>query len=164
MTVTNGGPTDTTGAMVVDQLPPGLVFVSATPSVGTYDSGTGLWNIGPMANGDVQTLTLMARVMAAGTLSTTAELTASTAADVDSTPNNHVVSEDDQQTNSVVTTAASLGDTVWYDVDLEAIQMPASRGWPGCPSPRPGPVRTALPVISMTSPTRRQPTSPGRGR
>ena len=73
-----------------------------------------------MANGDVQTLTLVARVMTAGTLSTTAELTASTAADVDSTPNNHVVSEDDQQTNAAVTTGASLGDTVWYDVDLDA--------------------------------------------
>ena len=131
VTVTNAGPTDTTGAMVVDQLPPGLAFVSATPSVGTYDSGTGLWNIGPMANGDIETLTLVARVMTAGTLSTTAELTASTAADVDSTPNNHVVSEDDQQTNTVVTTAASLGDTVWYDVDLDATQDAGEPGLAG---------------------------------
>ncbi len=131
VTVTNGGPTNTTGAMVVDQLPSGLVFVSATPSVGTYDSGTGLWNIGPMANGDVQTLTLVARVTTAGTLSTTAELTASTASDVDSTPNNHVISEDDQQTNSVVTTGASLGDTVWYDVDLDTIQDAGDPGLAG---------------------------------
>src|SRR4029077_9339251 len=51
ITVTNNGPSTATGVQVTDALPAGLTFVSAVSSAGTYNSGTGLWTIGPIANG-----------------------------------------------------------------------------------------------------------------
>ena len=117
VTVTNSGPTNTTGVMVTDLLPAGLQFVSATPSVGTYNSSNGVWNIGPMANGAVVTLAINARVTLPGILTTTAQVTASTASDVDSTPGNNVTTEDDQADAGVTTTAGVIGDTVWFDRD-----------------------------------------------
>ena len=46
VTLTNSGPDAATGVQVTDLLPAGLTFVSATPSQGTYDSATGLWDVG----------------------------------------------------------------------------------------------------------------------
>jgi len=43
-------------------LPPTLTFVSATPSVGTYNSSTGIWDVGNMANGAVVTLLITVTV------------------------------------------------------------------------------------------------------
>lgn len=60
-TVTNTG-TSATGVQVTAAVPAGLTFVSATPSVGSYDSGTGIWAVGSMANGASATLTLTVTV------------------------------------------------------------------------------------------------------
>ena len=46
VTLSNNGPNTATGVQVTDLLPAGLSFVSATPSQGTYDPGTGLWTVG----------------------------------------------------------------------------------------------------------------------
>ena len=46
VTLTNDGPDPATGVAVTDLLPAGLTFVSATPSQGTYDPGTGVWTVG----------------------------------------------------------------------------------------------------------------------
>ena len=48
VTLTNNGPDDATGVTLVDPLPTGLTFVSATPP-GTYNSLTGLWTVGTVA-------------------------------------------------------------------------------------------------------------------
>ncbi|WP_206412553.1 DUF11 domain-containing protein, partial [Lysobacter enzymogenes] len=45
ITLTNNGPSDAAGVNVNDQLPAGYAFVSATPSVGTYNNGTGVWAV-----------------------------------------------------------------------------------------------------------------------
>ena len=45
LTASNSGPNAAQGVMVSDNLPSGLTFVSANPSVGTYTAGTGIWNI-----------------------------------------------------------------------------------------------------------------------
>src|SRR5207249_5358188 len=81
ITVTNSGPSNATGAQVTDQLPAGLSFVSATPSAGTYSSGTGVWNIGGLASGGSQTLTITATVTTTGSLTNTATKTAETETD-----------------------------------------------------------------------------------
>ncbi len=73
--VKNNGPSDTTGVQVTDRLPPGLNFVSATPSQGTYDSGTGLWSVGSLANQAAATLTLKATVSTISTVTNTAAVT-----------------------------------------------------------------------------------------
>jgi len=60
----NGGPSVSSGVQVTDLLPPGLTFVSATPSAGTYTQATGVWNIGNllMAKGTSASLQLVATV------------------------------------------------------------------------------------------------------
>ncbi len=115
VTTRNDGPNATSGVSITDQLPVGLVFIDSTPSVGAYDPVTGVWTVGDLASGGAATLTITARVMAPGTISTTAELTSSTTPDVDSTPNNGISTEDDQADAAIATTGASLGDTVWFD-------------------------------------------------
>jgi len=63
--VNKTGPSPATGVQVTDKLPPGLTFVSANPSVGTYTPATGVWNIGPLLAADKgtgATLSLVATV------------------------------------------------------------------------------------------------------
>src|SRR5205823_5940453 len=77
ITVTNAGPSNATGVQVTDQLPAGLTFVSATPSAGTYNSGTGVWNIGAVSSGASATLTITATVTTVGAHVNTASKTRS---------------------------------------------------------------------------------------
>lgn len=66
LTATNTGP-DSAGVTVTDQLPAGLNVVSTAPGQGSYDAGTGVWNVGTLANG-AQT-TLQIQVQAASSAS-----------------------------------------------------------------------------------------------
>ncbi len=63
ITATNNGSSDNTGVQVTNALPSGLTFVSATPASGTtFNSETGVWNIGALTNGASKTLTITASV------------------------------------------------------------------------------------------------------
>ena len=85
VTATNNGPNNATGVQVTDLLPAGLTFVSATPSgATTYASGTGVWNIGNLANGAAATLTLTATNTQTGGVTNTATRIASAPADLNS--------------------------------------------------------------------------------
>src|SRR5262249_27100404 len=46
-----------------DLLPAGVTFVSAAPSQGSYDPGTGLWDVGTLPAGAAATLVIQARVV-----------------------------------------------------------------------------------------------------
>jgi LPXTG-site transpeptidase (sortase) family protein len=76
VTATNNGPDNATGVQVTDLLPAGLSFVSATPSAGTYTAGTGVWDIGPLANGANSTLSIVPTVTSTARLTNTATKTA----------------------------------------------------------------------------------------
>ncbi len=56
--VDNNGPKNATNFSVIDQIPSGLSFVEANPSVGSYSSSTGIWNIGTLENAAQATLVL----------------------------------------------------------------------------------------------------------
>ena len=58
--------------VVADLLPAGLTFVSATPSTGSYNSGTGVWTVGNLANGASASLSLVATVTTHTSLTNTA--------------------------------------------------------------------------------------------
>ncbi|MBC8988541.1 DUF11 domain-containing protein, partial [Pedobacter sp. N36a] len=81
------GPSDGTGITVTDLLPSGYTYVSSTPPAGTtYDPLTGLWNIGTMINAATATLTITAKVNAAGIYANTATITGT---ENDPTPGNN---------------------------------------------------------------------------
>ncbi len=86
VTVNNGGPSDATGVEVTDLLPAGLTYVSHTASQGTYDPGTGVWNVGTIPVGGSATLDIVAQVAVTGAITNEAEVTAVNEADPDSTP------------------------------------------------------------------------------
>jgi uncharacterized repeat protein (TIGR01451 family) len=62
VTVRNNGPSPATSVVVNDTLPAGLTFVSAVPSQGSYDSGTGVWTVGTLGGTQTATLSLTATV------------------------------------------------------------------------------------------------------
>ena len=66
ITASNAGPSPATAVAVTDLLTVAYTYVSSTPSVGTYNSGTGVWTIGNLASGGTATMTITARVNAAG--------------------------------------------------------------------------------------------------
>lgn len=70
VTVTNAGPDDATGVRVTDVLPGGLTFVFASVGTGSYDQGTGVWDVGALTVGETATLVIQALVDA-GTAGTT---------------------------------------------------------------------------------------------
>ena len=80
ITVTNGGPAAATGVTVVDTLPVGVNFVSATPSQGTC-SGTGpvTCGLGTIVNGATATISLVVQSTASpGTVTNTATVSSAT--------------------------------------------------------------------------------------
>lgn len=66
LTVTNDGPDTAIGTVLREQLPEGLSYVSSSPSVGTYDPATGVWNIGDLANGATATMDIRVVVLVEG--------------------------------------------------------------------------------------------------
>ena len=56
--VDNYGLNNATGTIVNAVIPEGLIYVSSSPSVGTYDEKTGIWTIGDLNVGDNQTLVI----------------------------------------------------------------------------------------------------------
>jgi uncharacterized repeat protein (TIGR01451 family) len=126
VTLTNRGPSTATNVDVRDILPTGLTLVSATPSAGTTFA-TGLWELPtlPATSGsNTATLTLIATVGASGTLTNTAEVTASDQPDPDSTPNHNVAAEDDQASASVQPAAStgSISGTKFEDLNGDTIR------------------------------------------
>jgi mucin-19 len=105
VTVSNAGPVRATGVHVNDLLPAGLTYVSGTASAGTYNSTTGLWDINVVNVGTPVTLTINATVATVGAKTNTAQLTFSDQHDPDSTPNNNIVTEDDQASVTVTPSA-----------------------------------------------------------
>ncbi len=65
ITVTNNGSATATNVHLTDQLPSGLTYTANTASAGSYNSSTGVWTIGSLANGASATLRLSATVNAA---------------------------------------------------------------------------------------------------
>lgn len=68
--VTNHGPDTATNVDVTDLLPSGVTYVSDTPTQGSYNSGSGVWTVGSVANAAADTLTITATVDAGTATST----------------------------------------------------------------------------------------------
>lgn len=117
VTVTNNGASGATGVTLSDSLPAGLTLVSSSPSGSTtYNSGTGVWTVGSLAAGASVTLSIIATAGTPGSFTNTAQVSAMTEFDTDSTPGNSVATEDDQASVVVVVAqqiSPRLCVTVW---------------------------------------------------
>ena len=122
VTATNSGPDAASGVSVSDLLPPGLTFVSATPSAGSYVAGTGVWMVGALANGANATLDIVATVTQYTAITNTATISGTT---LDPNPANNtrsagvdVPNADLTLTKSVSTATPALGSDVTYTLSL----------------------------------------------
>ncbi len=86
LTVANLGPNDATGATIVDSLPTGLTFLSATPPANAVSGQLVSFNTGAIVNGGSVTVVMQALPVAAGTLANIATVTA---ADTDTDETNN---------------------------------------------------------------------------
>jgi uncharacterized repeat protein (TIGR01451 family) len=87
VTITNIDTSPATNVAVSDVLPAGLMFVSATPSQGTYVSGTGIWTVGTLDPASPQTLVIQAKVLTPGPQGNTATISHSDQRDPNSRNN-----------------------------------------------------------------------------
>ncbi|MGH2595871.1 MAG: DUF7507 domain-containing protein [Actinomycetota bacterium] len=86
VTVTNNGPDDATGVQVTDVLPGGVTYISDSPTQGSYDAASGVWDVGSLAFGESATLQIQAGVNS-GTGGSTITNGASVSAEDQSDPN-----------------------------------------------------------------------------
>ncbi|MBV35504.1 MAG: hypothetical protein CMP47_08605 [Rickettsiales bacterium] len=84
LTVTNSGPDAANNIQIRDLLPAELDFVSSNPSQGSFASGSGIWDVGTLANGGSATLEIVASPNTAGVITNQAEIINSDRIDPDS--------------------------------------------------------------------------------
>lgn len=95
------GTVDATHVMVVDLLPMGLSYATHSADQGSYKPGSGAWDVGTVRVGTSVDLRLTAVVTGTSPVTNSAEIVRVSEDDPDSTPNNHVLSEDDQDAVSL---------------------------------------------------------------
>lgn len=96
LSVTNKGPDNATGVKVDFPLPTDMVeFVSSSNDQTTYNAVTGQWNIGNLNKDVTRSLLVNVEVLVGGNISASAEVVAANQDDVDSTPDNGDITEDD---------------------------------------------------------------------
>ncbi|UKK86211.1 proprotein convertase P-domain-containing protein [Sphingopyxis sp. BSN-002] len=114
LSVTNAGASALTanGVTVQDTLPAGFSFTSAS-GFGSYNSGTGVWSVGSIPPGTTRTLTINGTVAATSgaTVTNSAEISASSAYDFDSTPGNGASGEDDYASASFTVSGTRVAGT-----------------------------------------------------
>ena len=138
VTATNNGPSSATGVVVNDLLPAGLTFVSAAPS-GPYNSGTGDWTVGALANGASSTLSIVATVNTTSPTTNTATKTAEVQPDP--------VAGNNSATAGITPVAADIALTKGGRTTPGRTRAPTSPS----PSPRPTTDPAARPESSSTT-------------
>ncbi|MCB0101080.1 MAG: DUF11 domain-containing protein, partial [Anaerolineales bacterium] len=131
ITIFNDGTGDARSVEVKSLLPSGLSYVSHSTVTGTYNSSTGIWDVGTLTNGASATLSITAEVMTGSTKTNMAEVWSSYDGDPDSTPaNSSIISEDDNAsititpqtlliTNTPNNTNPLVGSNIIFTIQVE---------------------------------------------
>ena len=99
ISVTNNGPGDATSVVIEDRMGDNFTYQSDVASTGLYTDGSpGTWVVGDLAAGATETLSIETLIVTTGSgdFTNVAELVDLDETDADSTPNNNVATEDDQ--------------------------------------------------------------------
>jgi uncharacterized repeat protein (TIGR01451 family) len=123
ITLLDAGPSAATNVQVDDLLPAGISFNSATPSQGSYSSGTGVWNIGAVAYGSAKRLLIQGTVVSPNPATNTATVSHSDQFDPNSSNNGASTLVQPQLANLAIAqfisdSTPSVGDTVLYTLTL----------------------------------------------
>jgi len=113
LTVTNEGSSAATGVEVYDFLHPNLLFQSST---GNYNEISGIWEVGTVAVNESVSIDIAVVVETAGEIVNVAQVSSADQQDVDSTPNNNEMDEDDQDTFTITEPLFSCDDFQFIDV------------------------------------------------
>ena len=105
LTITNAGPSESTGVVLTDTLPLRASFVSASPDCGKAEV-TVTCDIGTLASGDSSTVTIVVKPKAVGAITNTARVSGNVA---DATPADN--------TATVITIVDPMADLVLTNVD-----------------------------------------------
>lgn len=127
LSVTNDGPFPASGVQVRDLIPDGFTYVmdDALLQGDSYDADTGVWEVGEVANGATETLTIRVMMNATGAHTNAAEIIASEQPDPDSDPATGALTDDlgdgladDDEASATVEfegTGATLSGVVFLD-------------------------------------------------
>ncbi|NKB24766.1 MAG: DUF11 domain-containing protein [Kiritimatiellae bacterium] len=129
VTVLNSGPNSANSVAAQENLPSELINVTSGVSQGSFAGSS--WIIGTLNNGSSATLTITGTVNSGSAFTNTAQVALVTQSDPDSTPNNNVAAEDDQDeaivaplqadlplTKTVNNSAPNVNDTIVYTVTI----------------------------------------------
>ncbi len=121
--IENIGPNAAANVLLNDLLPAGLAFVSDTPSQGSYNPSTGVWNVGTIPDAGLPTLILSAQVVSAGAKINTAAIGHSDQPDPNPANNQASATITTQQADLQITKTVSnarpnVGDTIVFTVTL----------------------------------------------
>ena len=78
VSVINKGPGIAKNVKVFDQLPEGMKFINYTATKGTFDSKTGIWDIGDLEVDQIETLSILTKALTPGEKINKANLTSDT--------------------------------------------------------------------------------------
>ncbi|WP_264529716.1 choice-of-anchor L domain-containing protein [Flavobacterium sp. N502540] len=127
LTASNAGPSNSTNTKVTDLLPSGYTFVSATPSVGTYNSINGVWDVGLLNIGATPTLSIVATVKPSGVYLNTASIASADIIDINGTNNSSSVTP--VPTAAVVATNTTSTAAICENSTKSLSATPAGGTW-----------------------------------
>ncbi|WP_281925603.1 DUF11 domain-containing protein, partial [Flavobacterium collinsii] len=127
LTASNAGPSNSTNTKVTDLLPSGYTFVSATPSVGTYNSINGVWDVGLLNIGATPTLSIVATVKPSGVYLNTASIASADIIDINGTNNSSSVTP--VPTAAVVATNTTSTTAICENSTKSLSATPAGGTW-----------------------------------
>ena len=123
VTLTNNGPNTTTNVSLHDLVPAGLTFLSAAPTLGAYNSSSGLWTLGTVASGASPSIIFTVFVVSPNVQINTASVITSDVYDPNSANNTASASETPQQADLSLSKTTSnatpnVGDVITFTVTL----------------------------------------------